>query len=77
MESSASLILLFGGSVHLILLWGGGGGAGPPYPPRLHRQCLFLNMGSVIGKILILVQHLKTSHLLRVLVGLVPYIPSI
>ena len=57
----------------LLLFYFGGGGLAP-LAPRL-CQCLFLNMGSVIGycKILILLQHL-TSHLLRVLVGLVPFI---
>ena len=67
MESSAPLFLFFGGlRLPYFTFWG------------LCRQCLFLNMGSVIGycKILILLQHL-TSHLLRVLVGLVPYIPSL
>ena len=76
MESSAPLILLLGGgggSAHLILLWGGGWA--PLAPPTLSPGLIFK-----YGISYRLLQNfnsfatLKNSHLIRVLVGLVPSI---
>ena len=69
MASSAPLFYFLGALPALFYFLGAGWA--PLAPPRLCRQCLFLNMGSVIGycKILILLQHFGGSGRLILLFG--------